>query len=380
MRTLTFLTAILCLAASPALAEDRQPTSEVLAEIRITCDPKSILHGDVITKALADETRVLKAIKTILPSFQLRSPVADVARVSLVSGFDVALPGIVVLNLQVESYDPQIDAKKLLELLAKMLEQDLASFDAQYQLDMKSAAEEGRICELLAADLSRNKVNYAKLCAKAGVDADPAVAAQRRLQLETEYQRVSIELQGLEARQVVIEQQIAKYGEQINKIEGPDAEILGELQKSVAARKRIVEFQHAALTGRASGGSVEELEKAKDELAKAEAEEARQRRAVAAEAGGRRIDELRQRLDDTVIEREELSAKKNAISELRNASNFNTVVDQKRIEIELRQQEYRERAIELSKLRAAVQRHVSPIVEIITDEPAPERPDAAPAK
>ena len=381
MRTLPFLAAILCLSAGPAIAEDRQPTSQVSAAIRITCDPKSILYGDMIMQALAGETRVLEGIKKIQPSFQLQSPVADVARVSFVPGFDVALPGVLVQNLRVDSYDPQIDAKKLLEQLAKMLEQDLASFDAQYQLDMKFAAEERRHCERLAADLSRRKEEFANLCAKLGVDPDPAVTAQKRLQLESENQRLTVEIQGLEARGGIIEQQIAKYAEQVEKPDEPDAAILSELRKSVDAHRKIVQARLAAFQTASPGGSVADLEHAKDDLAKAEAELAKQRRAIIAESGGKRIDVLRERLEDATIELQELEGKKRAVFHLHEkVPRSAPQVDMARIHLELLQEDYRERSAELNKLAGKIQRHIPPNVEIITVEPAPERPDAAPAK
>lgn len=383
MRKIAALTSLVCLLAANAAAEDKPATSSINATVRVTAERGSPLLNIDLMRALRDERQVLRAIEKVAPDVELQSPVGDVVGVSIQPDY-LAVPGVVAMNVELYSFDARIDAKALLEQLAELLERGLVDLDIEHKSNVESAEKERRHCQRLGADLSKDKQQFAKLCALAGVDADPAVASQKRLQSETQYQQLVVELTGVVARQAIIEQQIAKYGQQISKVEGSDAVILDELQKSVAARKTIVEFQQAAFNSGAAGGSVEKLEQAKDELAKAETELARHRRAVAAESGGRRIDELRERLDDTIIEREELLAKKMALSELRNqASNLTAQIDEKRIKLELRQQEYRERATEASKLNAKVQRHIPPSVEIVIDEPAPAdqpAPEKSPEK
>jgi hypothetical protein len=89
-------------------------------------------------------------------------------------------------------------------------------------------------------------------------------------------------------------------------------------------------------------------------------------RLVALDGGGRRISELRQRLEDTEIEIAEMKAEQQAlVTTWQEATNAFSEVEFKRIELEILREEYRHRAEAFNKLEARLQQHVPPTVTLL---------------
>lgn len=383
MRPTVVLASLLCmLTGRLANAQERPVTSQVSGKVKVVAE-SSFRGQDLVKKSLGQYDRVSDAVRKVAPDLKVTQPLGQLVRVTFEPGIDVELPQILVLNFKVESFDARVDAKAVLDVLGKRLEQELSNLDVDFQLNETRLRRENSDVSLLADGLKLAQEQFAHRCAALGVDMDAAAEAQRRLQMETQAQQLTVELRGLEAREAVIQVQIAKYAQAADKLEGADAVVLKELEKSVAARRKIVEYREAMVAAASVGGTItmEDLEKAKDSLAQAEAELARHRRALVEGAGGQRVDELRRRLDDTIIEREELAAKLKVVKDGLLQRSRDSDIELSRIRLELLRDEYRERVAHFNELKASLDRHIRPTVEIIPDEPAEKRePAETPAK
>ena len=138
--------------------------------------------------------------------------------------------------------------------------------------------------------------------------SDPAVNEQRRARLDAQLETIGVELVGLEARQKVLEEQIAKLAKTSD--EAAQDAVLEELKKAVELRSSTI----AKLKTLRGAGSVAEgaVSKAELELIAAKAELAKYRREVG-QVGNQRLTELRRRMDDTAIDMAEAKSKEEAL-------------------------------------------------------------------
>src|SRR5262245_53269882 len=145
MRTLIAFAVLACLSVRTTLAEEPAVTSQVSATIKVTGEANSwLLDPQLIMRAWSGGDRVLAAIKQVRPGFELQSPVEAVVRVAFVPGFDPTLPQVTVLNLHVESYDPQIDATAVLQELVKRFRKDWSWLDVQNKERVEKLASASR--------------------------------------------------------------------------------------------------------------------------------------------------------------------------------------------------------------------------------------------
>jgi hypothetical protein len=267
---------------------------------------------------------------------------------------------------EVSSFDPRLPAIKVLEAWRDVLARRLLDADStRTSLQMQITQEQRRTAEL-AARLANDRDKLAALALAAEVELDPAVAAQKRIRLETELLSLTIEVQGLEARKEVLEYQIAELAKKASESASAADPVLAELTKSVEARQKIVEFRQAQFAAGAQGTSLENVELAKDELAQAELELAKYRRTLADVAAGQRLAELQRRREDVAFDLAEATTKSRAVEKLvEQARKHSTSVEIKRIDLELQEQDYRRAREELSQLESKLRQHISPSVTLI---------------
>lgn len=258
----------------------------------------------------------------------------------------------------VESYDERLPASLVLDSLTNEAAYRLLDLNRPEQLSSRLDREQRQV-EQLRADWTRQRKALIQMAKQYGVEVDPQVAAQRRLHLATETQSLQVQQRGLEARHAVLEKQLADLAMKAN--DENAAKVIHELSQVVDARKRNLGlFFEARAKGTGSVAEVE-LEQAKAELALAEAELAKFRREAAA-GNNQRASELRNRLDDTLIEKAENEVK---LAELERLNTSSVPVDTQRIQVELDEQRYRRASQELDELNAEQLRYTGPKVFLI---------------
>jgi hypothetical protein len=383
MRMSTLSIVLGCVAAvaqaqAPEDAPPKEPTSQASAILRVTSDPASGLSNEDLL------ARLIMSVPTYREALNLLSKGGELAPLPPLSEFNISAmtwdmynhaekrpdlrsdlsAGVGLVWVNVSSYDKRVDAAKLLAAVGATLENRLRELDTDHASQQARMDAQAHQMEKLALTLEKEHQTLGMLASIHKVEIDPALGAQKRLRIETEATSLDAQLQGLKARQAVIEKQIALLGE-VSATSG-DPEIVRQLVRSIEARKKIVQFQTAASEAGNVRGSIESLEKAKDELAQAEADLARYRRTAADAAAGGRIAQLKQRLDDTAIEIAETEARREALGkQFEAAAGRSNQVEMKRIALEVLEHEYRREAEELSNLRSDLRRYVSPQVTVI---------------
>ncbi len=333
-----------------------QPSSEAVGRLRssignIDSDLSDFLHSEAFRRETIREAAGIdpKASDENLPRIEIQR----------MDG-----PGVAGLKFQVKSYDPKVPAEKVLESLKDVVTDMLRKLDDFHLRKMVQRDVQGAQLESLAANLQKERDSLLALAKIHHVELNPAVATEKRIRLEAELERLDIEFQGLEARRTVLEQQIAELGKQVESGLSADPVVLRELAKSVEARKRILEAKQAQFNS--NNITVDVVETARDQLAQAEAELARYRRAAADAAGGQRVMELRRRLEDTAIELAEIRAKQKIVKELAAAAgNQSPQIEIKQMQLELMEQLYRQASEQFNKLNLEVQQYVPPTVTLI---------------
>jgi hypothetical protein len=355
------------LGTSLAVAQQQsseQPLSKVDGTIRVTGDPASGLTNVVLlTRLLMDDQLVDQSVAQVS-----RDAAKSSKRVAAVDAhnnqFGLPPRAEVILFVTVSSFDERLPAKKVLQALCSQLSFALQAFDAQHQIDtvrLKKSEE-----DVLEADreLSRERDAYVKQATLMNAATSAEDAAKEQLRLDIQVEAVEVELQGLEARQNALQDQIADMGRQVRDNAAQDPVVV-ELEKAVKIRQQIVESQREL--HKLGTLPQKSLLTAESELAEHQAELAKFRREATQAAGGQRITELRRRLDDTAIEMAEKTAKRNYLMERKkNAPKYSSQIEQKRTDIEMLERQYREMLEERANLRRKLQLYQSPNVTLIS--------------
>jgi|GEM_PF-5405173 len=329
---------------SDALPDESLPRSITEPDIKPTSTASGLIYVKPGTGRGGSNPAPLHALlqnpevqQAAIKQLGLLPEVLKSVEISIVGGINI---------MTVVSYDERLEAGLMLEALKDEATKKLIELDKPEEL-FERRFQEQRAVEQLQADWTREQQTLVALAKHHGVEVDPQVAAQRRLQLATQTQALQVELRGLEVRHAVLEKQIAELA--VKPQDEASKAILTELSTVVEARRRYV--AHLINTGSITA---EKLEPAKAELAQAEVEFARFRR-EAAEGSSQRATDLRHRLEDTLIEKAESEAK---LAELHRLNTSSVQVDAKRIEVELLEQRYRQAKQELDQLNAEIFRYV----------------------
>jgi hypothetical protein len=259
------------------------------------------------------------------------------------------------------SYDERLRADLVLEQLRIQAAQGLANLDRNEKLREQEHLQ-GKILEQMRADLARNREQLFLLAKLYNVEVDPQIENQRRLQLAAEKQRLQVELNGLNARQAILEKQIATMAEL--PLDEAAKRVESELLRVIQARKQQIAYLRevqARPDKDAAASAAEKINLATAELAQAEVEFSKFRREAAA-GGNLRATELRHRLDDTLIEAAEIEAKLASLKEL---TSFSTQVEDKRLELELDEEQFRRARQEYDETLAKRLSYVPPQVILI---------------
>lgn len=357
---------LLLIAALVFIGADRARAAEVVSTasglIRVTAGHDSPLaHGAFPWVLLASESLCKEAVATVSADAASEAPkFSDVAKVK----FPPDASG--VMSITVESYKERVPADKLLAALVEVLNKRVRELAVnEYEAHARHFADENKLVERLRGELNKEHEALATLAAIHKVEIDPALAAQKRVRIETELQSLDVQLHGLKARQAVIEHQIAQLLKKASR--DPTNDDLGRaLQALIGVHGAALERLRAANQNSPGAVTQHALAMAEAKLLEAQAELPKYRREAAEAAGGRRIAELKTRLDDTAIELAEIEVKSKVLQEqFEQARNSSGQVMIKRIEAELLEREYRDRAENLSKLRAQMRQLVTPSVTLI---------------
>lgn len=363
------------------------PTSQVVAALRVSCDRASGLADEELLARLVTSQEVYREAIGNVSKEAAELPPAEVALVSAQS-WDKAYgasrgpmsgegsnqrtqlrldrsSAVGLVSVAVMSLDERVDAKKLLAAIGTALEHRLQALDTDHTLEEYRLRLEKQRVEMLTVQVEKQHQALATLAAIHKVDVDATIGAQKRLHLETELQSLDAQLEGLKARRQVIEHQIAQLAENVSKAVG-SAEIVKALEARIDTQRAI--FQRIQDANQKVEGTFTrpDMDVARAKMLEAEAELAKFRAEAARDAGGGRVAQLKQRLDDTAIEIAELEAKRKALQEqLQAASGSSGQVERKRIELELLERQYRRAAEELSELQSAHMKYFPPQVTVI---------------
>ncbi len=110
--------------------------------------------------------------------------------------------------LTVRSHDERLQANWVLEALRDHVSRKLLTLDIPLELQQIRDNARKRT-EEVAAEWYAKRRQLADLAKRHHLDADAEVAKQRRLQLALDTQRLTVELQGLNARQIFLTRQLA---------------------------------------------------------------------------------------------------------------------------------------------------------------------------
>lgn len=275
-------------------------------------------------------------------------------------------PGAAVVLVTLASHDKQIGAEQLKQEMEKLragLEKKLRELDTTQRTQQKQVAEERARLAMIAAQILDQEEALRKHSATYQMDNDPQLAAEKRSRLGAEMQGLGVEMSGLEARRKVIQAQISKLSEKVEN-KGSRESVLEHLMKAVEARKAIVVARREA---HATGQTTPEpLQEAIDSLAQAEAELAKYRADLADAAGGNRIAELKQRLEDTEIQSAETQAKFRAAFEASLEMGARSSEWELRwVQLDALKNEYRRRATELNELSGKLEQYQPPAVTFV---------------
>jgi chromosome segregation ATPase len=333
--------------------------------------PKSSAEG-VVHYAPAEDRPI---VMTLLESAPLEQrAIRDVAN-QMLKDASAELPHVTIAipptglpasaGIIVQSYDERISADKVLERYVDLVRNEWAAIAAPSELAQRTYSVQGEVVQKLKEELATERNKLAALAMHHGVDLDPEVAVQKRLQVETERQRLVVEHEGLIARKAVLQAQIVQAAQKAEQAAAATTPIAVELLKSVEALKKVLDYRRSQLQVGATDATAESVEQAKVELAKAQLELARHRLAVATSAGKDRIDQLQRRLDDTEIELTENQARSAALDKLAASLAYFRQVDDQRRAVEFKEQELNAAQQELSRIKTQLTRYRPPQLTLI---------------
>jgi hypothetical protein len=336
-----------------SLARADEPESEARGIVQIEASPA---HQGIVWQLLTNSPLVLReAVVKVSPE------AADAPEISKVAGAQLPSGGDII----VRSSHEKVPADKLLAALVEVVNHHLSEIAGK---DRRAADDRLHLAlakvEKLQVQLAREHEALLTMAAVHKVDIDPEVAAQKRLRAETEVQNLDAQLQGLRARQAVIEQQIGELARKVAQAP-PNDEIATALQARIDVQQAAVELMKASNKRFAGTVTQHDMAVAEAKLLEAKAELPKYRREAAEAAGGGRIAQLKMRLDDTAIEIAETKARRQTLDEQLQAARNSGQIEMKRIELELLKREYQLDAEELSILKRELQKYVPPRVTVI---------------
>ena len=212
MRRMILLLAFATLLFSGASgARSAEPESTALAIVQIAAQPGSRLgDANLVRPLLISKILLKEAVAHVSDMAAESTDISEVAKVEC--EFDPNL----LMHVAVNSYDSRVPADKLLEALVGVLNSRLRDITGkEYEAAARRLDKENARVEKLAADLRKQHEALIQLAAIHRVEIDPALAAQKRLRIETEVQSLDVQLQGLKARQEVLQAHIAELGEKV---------------------------------------------------------------------------------------------------------------------------------------------------------------------
>jgi len=288
------------------VAAPRTPTSEIRAILRIVCAADSglanatlidtVIHHDYIEER-ARALFVKTANQEELPAAESAGPLIEITVDP--SRFTNLPPGVYMGDIAIKSFDQRVPAIKYLTVLREGLTNRLFEMEGGLHEAEKSLRER----EQQLAELERMEQHYAQQVRIHGGKTSPQIVEQRLIRIDEQKLEAELKINGLAVTINELQRRIAELGPRIAAATKQDA-VLIELEQLVPLRTRQRELM-AELVAKQKVPAADLLA-ADNDLAVARAEYAKQLRLAAQEAGSLRLKELEQRLEDSMMEAEEV--------------------------------------------------------------------------
>jgi len=349
------------------------PTSEATAILRIVCPAESGLTNPALIEDLVQTGYgVTSSLEKFEKKFSKEALKAAEAKDGL---FDITLEkerfndlpaGVYMADITVYSYDQRLSADKLLKEVQSGLRSDLRTLDRDPDEDGRRFERERELADLKnrAEVLAKEIEQLEKL---RGLDTSDNVVEQRLLRVDNEMMAARMRASGLNATRESLRKRIAELAPKVAKASQGDP-VVHELDKVV----RLREEAKAKLAKLAAGGQVTQgsIRDAEENLAQARAEYAKQVRLATQDAGGLRLADLQQRLEDNESEVEESAAKlkqlEELFSELNSRDRSRAELDHKKAMLETYRKAANKLASELVESRMQHFNYIGPTVRLIS--------------
>lgn len=296
----------------PAEVEPEEPVSSAHAVLRVVCPADSGLTAPALIEDLVQTgDGVTMARRSFEEEFGKETLKAAEAKglfeITLDTDRFSDLPaGVFMADITVDSYDKRLPADKLLQKVQEGLRLDLTALDRDPRADDMRRL----LLERESSELQERAIREAKeidtLERQLGLNISADVAGQRLLRVDGELMAARLRVTGLKAAKESLQKRIADLAPKVANASQKDPVVI-ELEKVVRLREEAKAISTRLVTsGQVTQGNLRDAE---ENLAQARAEYAKQVRVATQDAGGLRLAELQQRLDDTESELEESEVK-----------------------------------------------------------------------
>jgi hypothetical protein len=357
------------------LTDGLAATSQTTSILRVVCRPESGLANPGLIESLLNSKRVMQ--QTLRDILKDAEPLPEAAWPAVMlnpgpfNGQDSPLPsgalpeGVYMAELSVSSFDKRVTAAQVLAGLRTALGNELVKLDREGDQDEATLRQVEVTYQEQQQMLLHLQGQINNDAAVAGLAHEDQYLETRLLRIDAERQSATVLLAELTASRTVIEARIAAVGQEA--LEAAEAdELIGQLEKVVALRKARLAAMIAAQMGPAS--------QAEEDIATAEAEVLKHRRAAAQARGGERLGALLRRLDETTINFAQTEARLKVLEEDQQevlaVIGRSTKVNLLKREYEVLQSSVQKMATQLQELRLMRRLRAVPVVILVGTTPA----------
>jgi hypothetical protein len=316
MKRATIFLAVLAVVAGGTGAQkgdkqqEERKSTDAHALLRVVADPDSGLANRYLITALLQHDEVIRAaIRDVIGETNAANEARPHVHIYVEDEQPAAAnlpPGLMLLKVGADSFDPRVSAEKLLRAIAVTMGSKLSQLDPMYYQSLIQGSSHDSYVKDIKKRLEAARETLANLAHEHKTTSDPHMADERA-RLQADKQAAEVRLKAVEARRNSLKGLITDLQSKISK---PGLDLVAkELERTVQIRAKILETvktEHSA----------NDVLAAEEELARAKAEWARYQQQLAAAAGGDRIAELEQQVQNATVEIAELLAERQALEEL----------------------------------------------------------------
>ena len=203
-------------------AAKKTPLKRQWVQFRIVADPElNLIHEAILNNVAFDESLIIGALGPIsreaAKAAAAGETVVEVGPVPAPPGqrrgppVSILSSGSALLEVEVRFYDDRVAPHKFLYSYSRGLLQRLGRLDVRHQQDISDIQRLEETVERHYTQLKESKEAIVKLATLSGISVSPEANEQRLARIESELEAVAVEIAGLEARQKVLEEQIAQH-------------------------------------------------------------------------------------------------------------------------------------------------------------------------